>query len=240
MAQHISRKELKTDEVRETLAHGAEAVLSHQQAMTYVFILAVIVAAAVFGWRTYAERQTVKASAAFDNAMKIFQAPVGFTGAPPVPGEPIFVDETSKYRQAASKFEDVAQKYPHTHPGQLASYYAGLSLVHLNKDNEAKQWLQSAANSGEADFASMAQYELAQVYERTGQGDQVVKIYRQMIAKPTTLVPKPVAMLALAEHYGPKNPTEAAKLYAQIKSEYPDTPIAEQADQELALLPGKT
>ena len=34
-------------------------------------------------------------------------------------------------------------------------------------------------------------------------------------------------MLALAEHYGKRIPTEAAKLYAQIKSEYPDTAIAD-------------
>ncbi len=237
---HISRKELKTDEVRETFAQGAEAVLSHQQGMTYVLILAVIVAAAIFGWKTYSDRQTVKASAAFDDAMKTFEAPVGFTGAPPVPGEPIFLNETSKFTQAAPKFEDVAKKYPHTRPGQLSGYYAGLSLVHLQKDNEAKQWLQTAANSGDADFVAMARYELAQLYDRAGQSDQAVKIYQDMIAKPTTLVPKPVVMLALAEHYGQKNPVEAAKLYAQIKSDYPDTPMAQQADQELALLPGKT
>ena len=30
------------------------------------------------------------------------------------------------------------------------------------------------------------------------------------------------------------------KLYSQIKSEFPDTPIAEQADQALALLSGKS
>ena len=71
---HISRKELKTDEVRETFAHGAEAILSHQQFTTYVIIAAVIVAGAVFGWREYSQRQTVKASAAFDDAMKIFEA----------------------------------------------------------------------------------------------------------------------------------------------------------------------
>jgi TolA-binding protein len=47
-------------------------------------------------------------------------------------------------------------------------------------------------------------------------------------------------MLALAEHYGAKNPSEAAKLYNQIKKDYPDTPIAEQADQALTLLPGKS
>jgi TolA-binding protein len=46
-------------------------------------------------------------------------------------------------------------------------------------------------------------------------------------------------MLALAQHYSTSNPAEASKLYAQIKSDYPDTPIAEQADQELALLSGK-
>jgi hypothetical protein len=37
-----------------------------------------------------------------------------------------------------------------------------------------------------------------------------------------------------------EHPDVSAKLYAQIKSEYPDTPIANEADQELALLPGKS
>jgi TolA-binding protein len=55
------------------------------------------------------------------------------------------------------------------------------------------------------------------------------------------LVPKPVVMLTLAEHYSAKNNSaEATRLYSQIKSEYPDTPIAQQADQELNLLPGKS
>lgn len=237
---HISRKELKTDEVRETLAHGAEAVLSHQQATTYILIVAVIVAGAVFGWKTYSERQTVKASAAFDDAMKTFQASTTAAGVPPMPGQPIFNNDDAKYTAALPKFEDVAKRYGHTRPGQLSNYYAGLSLIKLNKDGEAKTWLEAAANGSESDFTSMARYELAQLYDRTGQGDQADKIYHELMAKPTTMVPKPLSMLALAEHYGPKNPTEAAKLYAQIKSEYPDTAIAAQAEEEMALLPGKS
>ena len=58
---HISRKELKKDEVRETLAHGADAVLSHKQFTTYILLAAVVVAVGFFGWKTYAERQTMKA-----------------------------------------------------------------------------------------------------------------------------------------------------------------------------------
>jgi TolA-binding protein len=86
----------------------------------------------------------------------------------------------------------------------------------------------------------MARFELAQLNDRMGQGEEAVKLYQQLIAKPVVLVPKPVVMLALAEHYGAKNPAEASKLYTQIKSDYPDTPIAEQATQELNLLPGKS
>lgn len=242
MPQHISRKELRTDEVRETIAHGAEAVLSHKQATTYILTGALIVAAAILGWRTYTQSQTTKAAGALNDAMKVFQAPVGNQPnlPPPLPGELNFKDDQTKFTQAAQKFDEVAKKYPHTRPGQLASYYAGLSLERLGKNNEAKQQLQSAADGGDADFADLARFEIAQIDDHLGQPDAAAKIYQGLMAKPGVFVPKPVVMLAFAEHYRDKNPSEAAKLYAQIKSQYPDTAIAQQADQELALLPGKS
>jgi predicted negative regulator of RcsB-dependent stress response len=234
---HISRKELKKDEVRDTFAHGAEAVLSHQQLTTYLLIAAVIVAVGVYGWRMYAQRQTVKAFAAFDDAMKVFQAPVG---APPTPGEVTYTDEKKKFADAQQKFSDLAAKYPRTRAGELARYYAALSFEKLDKNAQAKESLQGLANGSDDEIAAMAKFELAGLDDRMGQGDEAAKLYQQLIAKPSLLVPKPIVMLALAQHYGEKNPSEAAKLYGQIKSDYPDTPIAEQADQALSLLPGKS
>jgi hypothetical protein len=240
VAQHISRKELKKDEVRDTLAHGAEAVLSHQQFMFYVLIAALVVALGVFGWKAYTERQTVKASAAFDDAMKVFQARIRTPGEPQESGETTYVDEKNKYTDAAKKFGDIATNYPHTRPGQLAGYYAALSLEKLGKNDDAKKYLQGLAQSSTEDFAAMAKFELAQLDDRRGQGDDAVKLYQELMTKTSVLVPKPIVMYALAEHYRPKNPAEAAKLYTQIKTDYPDTPIASQADQALALMPGKT
>jgi predicted negative regulator of RcsB-dependent stress response len=239
VAQHISRKELKKDEVRDTLVHGADLVFGHQQLTLYIVILAVVVALGVFGWRTYAERQTVKAAAGYSDAMRIFQARIRTPLDPQVPGEISYVDEKNKFTDAAQKFSDVAKNYPRTHPGQLAKYFEALSDERLGKNEEAKKLLQDVADGGNDDFAAMARFELAQLYDRTGQADQAVKLYQQLIAKPGVLVPKAVVMLTLAQHYTANNPAEAGKLYTQIKSEYPDTPMAEQADQGLALLPGK-
>jgi len=240
LAQHVSRREMKKDEVRETFLDAIRAIVSHQQATFYIVIVALIVILGVFGWRAYTTRETVKAAAAYDNAMASFQATVPSAGVPAQPGAITYKDDTTKYNDAAQKFDDVAAKYPRTRPGELARYFAALSLEKLGKTDDAKKSLQGLTGSSDPDFSAMARFELAQLDDKTGQSDEATKIYQDLMAKPTVLVPKPVVMLALAHHYGQSNPGEAAKLYGQIKSDYPDTAIAEQADQELALLPGKS
>ena len=44
---HISRKELKKDEVRETFAHGAEAVMLHQQLTMWLVVAALAIAVGI-------------------------------------------------------------------------------------------------------------------------------------------------------------------------------------------------
>ncbi len=238
---HISRKELKKDEVRDTLAHGAEAILSHQQLTTALLVAALVIAAGILGWRWYSQRRDARSSAAFATAMASFEATVPTTGQPPATaGELTFPTDKAKYTDAATKFAAVAAQYPHTNDGQLAKYFAAVSDEKIGKDDDAKRLLQQLSDGGDANFAAMAKYELAQIYDRTGQGDQAVKLYQQLIDKPAVLVPKPVAMLALAEHYEKSDPTQAAKLLGQIKTDYPDTPIADQADQDLSMLPGNS
>jgi tetratricopeptide (TPR) repeat protein len=236
LAEHISRKDLKKDEFRDTLAHGAEAVLSHQTILIYGIAGLLVIALAGFAWWTHSQRQSAAAATAFDGAMKTFQQPVG---TPPVAGETSYPDDAKKFTAAAQQFAEIAKKYPHGHAGGVAQYYQALSLEKLGKDEDAKKLL-AGLEPGSDDVAGMARFELAQLDDRTNQPDQAVALYQKLIDKPILLVPKPVAMLALANHYSQSNSSEAAKLYQQIKSQYPDTPIAEQADQALSLLPGKS
>ena len=241
MTEHISRKDLKTDEFRETIVHGAEEIALHKQGVAIFLGVAIIVLAAVLGWRLYTDHQTVKAAAGYDDAMKVFKAPLRTVGQPADSTELTYADEKTKFDDAAKKFESVADKFPHTRPGQISAYYAGLSLAKNGHNDDAIKWLNRAVSSGGDDVGTLAKLQLAQVDDATNKPADAEKIYQDLIAHPSVFVPKPVAMLALADHYRTSNkPADASKLYNQIKTEFPDTNIATQATQSAALLPGQS
>jgi TolA-binding protein len=53
-------------------------------------------------------------------------------------------------------------------------------------------------------------------------------------------VPRPLALLELADLLRTTNPAEATTLYQQIKKDYPSTAIAERADRGLDMLAPKS
>src|ERR1700679_410117 len=100
----MERKELKTGEIHDTLAQGVEGALSHQKTAARLIGVIVVATLAVGGSKIYTERQTVKASAAFDDAMKIFQARIMKPGDPVEPGEPTYMEGGKKFIDASKKF----------------------------------------------------------------------------------------------------------------------------------------
>jgi predicted negative regulator of RcsB-dependent stress response len=238
VAQHILRKDLKKDEIREKFVHGVESVASHQQALWIVVAAALVVALAVFGWNSYARRQTAKASVALDDALKIFQARIRTAGEPVDPVDVSYLDEKNKFTDADKKFLVVAGQYGRTKPGQMARYYAALSEVQLKQFGQAEKNLSEVITSGDENLAGLAKFQLAEVYLQENKGSQAVDLYKQLSDKPTVFVPKPMAMLALADYYRKTDPAQATKLYNQVKQEFPDA--AAEADQGLELLNSKS
>ncbi len=187
MPDHLSRKELKQDKIRESLEHGAEAVYSHSQAAAILVGVVLAVVLIYGGWKFYSDRQTVLASAALDEAMKVYNAPIRQPNVPVEAGEVTYADNQVRAQEASQKFAAVADKYSSTSPGKLARYYQALTLLDLEKQNQALESLKRIVGGSDKELSAMAQYQIATIYARTGKIDDAIKTYR---ARRTIRVPQ--------------------------------------------------
>jgi len=238
--EHLSRKELKQDKIRDSIEHGAEAVYSHGRLTGVVILIALVVGGSVGGWRIYSDRKTVEASAALDVALKAFNGRIRTAGEAVEPGELTYSDEAARAQDATVKFGAVADKYPNTNPGKLARYYAALALESLERHNQALEELKKISGGSDKELAAMAQYQTAVIYTRTGKSADAIKILRALADKRAVLVPRPFVLLELASQLRQTNPQEAASIYQQIKKEFPDTTISEAADRGLDTISPKS
>jgi len=230
---HISPKELKRDRFVETVVQAEEYAFSHARNIWIAAGVLVVVFAAVFGWRFWSAQQAQKASVAFDGAMQNYVARIRTPGEPEEPGEVTFVVEKLKYQEARKKFDQVAKDYSLTQQGTMARYYSALCSIHLNETDKAMSDLRILTSSNNAEVASLANLQLADLATQAGKTDDAVKILTQLIDHPTAVVPKARAQMNLADIYRKSKPAEAAKLYEQVKKDYPDTPLSEEADRRL-------
>jgi TolA-binding protein len=236
VAEHISRKELRQDRIHDAIEHGAEAVFSHGQAATIIVSVIIAVTLVYGGWKLYSDRQTLHASAALDEAMKIYNAPIRTASTPVEPNEPSYADSASRAQDAEKKFSAAADQYASTNPGKLARYYQALALLDLERQNQAIESLKKVIGGSDKELSAMAQYQLATVYARSGKTDDAVKTYRAVAEAKSVLVPRPLVLLELADLLRQSKPNEAASVYQQIKKEYPNSAVSERADRGLDLM----
>ena len=236
MPGHISPKELKRDRFVETVVHAEEYAASHARNLWIAAGAAAVILAAIFGWRFWSEQQSQKAGLAMEDAMKVFEARIRTPAEPQEPGEVTYLAEKTKYTDARKKFDEVAQKYSLTTQGTLARYYSALCSEHLGETDKATATLRDLSNGSNAEAAALAKLSLAGLAEDAGKNDEAAQILQGLVDHPTTLVPRARAELALAELYRRTKPAEAAKLYEQIKKEFPESPLSDEADKRLAEL----
>jgi len=238
--EHISRKELKQDKVRETFEHGAEAVLTHTRLASIGLLAIIVVAAGYLGWKFYTERQTSKAQVGLDEALKIYNAPLNLPSQPTLPGEQTYTDPSQRSQDALTKFSAVAAQYPRTNPGKLARYYSALCLLDLDRLNQAGEELKKLNSGSDKELAALAQYQTALIAERSGKNQEAVMTLRALSTSGSVLVPKPLVLLEMAGVLSQTDPKQATSIYEQLKKDYPNTAVADQADRGLELLTPKS
>jgi len=235
----LHRQDLKHDDFVDSM-DSLELWLEDNLRLLVAFALAgALTAGALGGYWWYAGGQETRAQTALGNALITLSRPVQ-EGLPAlnVPGTArTFASETDRYRAARDEFAAVRADFPRTRAARLAKHYEALCDFHLGETGKAVAALEELARAADPNLSSLASFHLAGFYQALGRRSDAEKIYRRLADHPTELVPRPMALVALADIESASNPMAARQLLEQVKAEFPDGPVAEEISRRLDLLP---
>ena len=233
-----TRHQLKQDRFSRTTIDVAEKTVhwsaEHQAKLLVAGAIVLVLAAIVIGGWYYLNQQDQKASVDFSRAIRTLDTPVRPPNMPPQPDNPSFASSKERATAAHKQFQEIADKYPHTHAADFAHYFLGLTSSDMGDNAAAERELQQVASYRNADLSALAKFALATVYRNTNREKEAIDVYKQLIAKPTATVSKVAAQMELAATYQAANqPLEAKRLYEQIQKENPASDAGQLASAKL-------
>jgi tetratricopeptide (TPR) repeat protein len=239
---HISRRELKQDQLQTTYEEFEEFFKNKYREILTVLGIVVVVGGLAGGLRIYQARQEAEANLQLAAALKTFRAYVGTPSqAAATSGLQSFPTAQAKYKKALQQFQEVIQKharFPQPKATEIARYHVGLCQAQLGERDAAIKTLQDAARSSDRELAALAQFALAGELVKAGKLDDAAKIYNQLASRPTSTVPEATARLALADAYRSAQPAKAREIYQQLERQFgSDVTIAQALKEQIASLP---
>jgi predicted negative regulator of RcsB-dependent stress response len=213
----ITRKGLKTDAFAREVGHTVEYVGAHRRQFTRLSAIVVVVAIVAGGFYYYNKRQQAARERELHEAMRIQDAGVGtFSGRATIL---TFPTQQEKNEAAIKAFSEIADKHSGTDEGAIARYYLGTIAVDEGRLDDAVKSLRQAADSGKANYDSLAKLALAEAYHLQGKTAESETLLRPLIEKPTLFVSKAQATIALARILANSKPDEARKLLEPLRTE---------------------
>lgn len=230
-----TRQQLKQDKFAETVAEQVSWAVEHRKTLVTVGIVAAVAVAVLAGGWLYYNQRDQAASSQIAVALRTYGAPLRPASAPKQ--ESISFTSAKERAEAARKaFQQVEDKYPHTRAAEFARYFVGVTSIDAGDIGDGEKVLQQVASSRNQNLAALGKFALGSVYRTENRDADAIKLYQELAAHPTSTVPKSTAELELASLYQQKQPEEAAKIYAQIQKDDPNSAAAQEAATRLASL----
>lgn len=239
---HISRHELKADQLRTTFEEFEEfAKQRYKEIFTVAGIIVAVVGLAA-GLKMYLDRQEAAANADLGAALRTFGAYVGpAQQASFMPGLVTFPTAEEKYKKALAQFNEILQKYsrpPQPKAVAIARLHVGLCQAHLGQQDAAVKTLGEVARASDRNIASLAQFGLAGELLKAGKREEALRNYEELARRPSATVPESTARLALADAYRATDPAKARAIYQELEKKFAsDVSLAQAIRDQMASLP---
>jgi predicted negative regulator of RcsB-dependent stress response len=210
----LTRKELKSDKFAQEVQHSVEYVSVHRQQMIRwggLALALVLIVAGVFYYQNY---QHSARQEALHQAMRIQNANVG-----PSQSEFVVTFPTVEARKTAvlKAWRDLASKYSGTDEGRIAEFLLGTNAADDGHLPDAEKHFKASID-GDSAYASLGKLALAQVYGGEGKVKEGAALLQSIIDRPTVLVSKETATLALADLLKTSDLPRAKKLVEPLRT----------------------
>jgi tetratricopeptide (TPR) repeat protein len=232
----IHRKELKHDEVRDSVADALKSLKLHGREVVYMIVIVVAVAGIALAWYFYERNQQEHAQNLLGQAMEKFNAPVMEKPDPNLPKPTYnFSSDTQKYTDARKDFEAVFGNYGNTPAADMARYMAGICSFYLHDNAKAEEYLKQSSKISDRNIVYyQSRIALAELYSKSNRYDDAIKVLNEALNRSKPQVPLEYLMMQLADMYekaGKKK--EARDMYQKVANEYKDSAEGFQAQQKL-------
>ncbi len=233
---HLTRKEIKRDEVAEAVGRSVDYAQSHGKTIGLVIGGIVLLVAVLLGFWGFRASQRGRAGEALAAALKLAGAPIKAEGATPDDAdEPSFATPEARRERAKKAFENVRESYKFSTAGSVANVYLGQIAAEEGKlDLARKLWQDYVEDHPDDMLAGNVKLNLIELDRRAGKTDELIKSLEKMLDASGGPLPKDAILFELGSAYETaKKDSEAKKAFQRILDEYPQSGYRTLAEQKV-------
>lgn len=225
MKEKITRKDLKRNDLADTMGKTVDYVASHRRGVTEGAVVAAgiaLLAAGFFLVKAYREGRAGKELSA---GLASLQAPLSTDPGASTTAE-TYATAPARDQAADAHFRKAAS-YGGTSPGRAASV---ILAARAEKPIAAVETFTRAARDGKAEVAAAAEIDAARLLASQGKTTEAIERLKRAIESPEATVPKDALLNALAQIYESSGATSDARAtFQRIVSDYPNSPYRADA-----------
>ncbi len=231
MSRRLTRKQIKRDQVGETLGSGIEYVLVHWKSIAYALLAVAAAFGVAAGVRSHQLRREVRAGEELAEAVKVLQAAIDPETADPAdPEERTFPDEAAREARAMELFDRVQREFSSTDAAAIASVYRARLVARRGDHEEARAlWEEFVDRQGDHMLASEVRLNLMTLARQQGRGEELAAEIRSMLDSGRPPLPPDVLLFELGQTLESLGDAGAGAVYGRLVDEFPDSPYAPEA-----------
>jgi tetratricopeptide (TPR) repeat protein len=232
MTQKISRRDLKRNDLAETVGKTVDYVTGHRRGVTEAVAAGVALAVLVGGFFLYRAWLERSAGQSLSAALGVLETPLA--SDPNAAGAPRTFASAAERTAEADKLLQKAAAHGSTLSGRAAQVI--LAANGADKAGQSVDVFEKAARQSKSESAAAAEIDAAKMLAAQGKTTEAIDRLKRAIESPSSAAPKDALLFALADIYEQSgSPADARATYQRLITDYPNSPYRADARQKVPL-----